>query len=185
MCDHGRRGGERGEGAKPKVESSDDSKVARGSGLVMEKVAILRRGNHSIRRETIGKEGEQSFGGCCIAGRRMRSCFSIDDKAAGHAGVNSGKRDAGEAEEVTVAEDRWSHGVYAWLRVIGWWRRDQHLKGCEVFTVTKGHKDSGGAPSHDRENGGAGCTLRPEHRKMVRLLGRCGSGTTERCTKNN
>ncbi|KAJ1384833.1 pyridoxal 5-phosphate synthase [Sesbania bispinosa] len=71
------------------------------------------------------------------------------------------------------------------MGVIAWSCRDQHLKGREVFAVTKGHNGNGGAPSHGRENGGAGCALRLEHHKTVRLLGRRDSGATERRSENN
>ncbi|KAJ1418233.1 4-coumarate--CoA ligase-like 6 [Sesbania bispinosa] len=57
-------------------------------------------------------------------------------------------------------------------------------QGMRIFAVT-GHNDNGGALSHGRENGGAGCALGLEHRKMVRLLGRRCNGATERRSKNS
>ncbi|KAJ1375549.1 class I glutamine amidotransferase-like protein [Sesbania bispinosa] len=145
-----------------KVENTDDSKVA-----------ILWRGEL-----TAGKDGKRA----AHEGHGWEHQATINCRGYGAVGEGlAAKRNLiaegyGGGREVVT----WD----AWLRVIGWWRRDQHLKGCEVFAVTEGHNDSGGPPSHGRENGGVGCALRPKHRKMVRLLGRRCSGATERRSKN-
>ncbi|KAJ1390189.1 hypothetical protein SESBI_37649 [Sesbania bispinosa] len=56
-----------------------------------------------------------------------------------------------------------------------------HADRCQVLAPasSKGHNNSGGAPSHGRENRGGGCALRPEHCKMVRAAGE----TRQRCSR--
>ncbi|KAJ1379281.1 putative sialic acid-binding Ig-like lectin 13 [Sesbania bispinosa] len=199
MCDggHGRRGGARGERAKPVTCATGMRAITMGH--LLESLSTTPRNHHPSSTMLTSKKSSPSSG--VIQGefhqrelhQPVISFLSPREwVGAGESGDSPERgiarfeaRRLGRMENEQHVRDGWERRATINGRGYGAVSEGLAAKRNLMADVTEGHNDSGGAPSHGRENGGSSCALRPEHCKMVRLLGRRCSGATKRRSKNS